>query len=195
MASQKTSAPTTLPSSVSISSQLSLPMPPPFTGAQRIASTGLRKENPVFQGSKSSTTTSAVTSNNDVSVLFSQFKSYMDQQNKTNRKILREIEDLKRSRGPAEDQTPLIPRVLDFVTPGSTAQQIQGSLSLPPESSMSRMGYTEVFQSGSTVQQQRGHLFFHEDPLVIFQDPLRRTCQDPLSFRIQYPQGCSIKDP
>ena len=52
----------------------------------------------------------------------------MEQQKKTNQLLMREIEDMKKSKKSVEDMTPLVPRVLDFTTPGFSASQHVGSL-------------------------------------------------------------------
>ncbi|MFS7942541.1 hypothetical protein Hanom_Chr06g00489561 [Helianthus anomalus] len=118
-----------MPTTTSSQSSMSLPpIPPPF---QKNNETAQKKTSSVFQGSKTSTTSSSTNTDNEIFVLYSQMKSYMEQQNKTNQKILREIEDIKKQKRPTEDQYPLMPRVLDFVTPTSTTQQSRGSIIQP----------------------------------------------------------------
>ncbi|MFS7926514.1 hypothetical protein Hanom_Chr04g00297931 [Helianthus anomalus] len=55
----------------------------------------------------------------------------MEQQDKTNQRIIREIDDIKKQKRPAEDHSPLVPRVLDFVTPATAAQQSRVSITQP----------------------------------------------------------------
>ncbi|MFS7995937.1 hypothetical protein Hanom_Chr12g01124021 [Helianthus anomalus] len=50
-------------------------------------------------------------------------KVYMQHQDKTNERILREIDDIKKLKRSAEDHSPLIPISLNFDTPAITAQQ------------------------------------------------------------------------
>ncbi|MFS8010730.1 hypothetical protein Hanom_Chr14g01300431 [Helianthus anomalus] len=76
------------------------PIPPPY---QKNADNTQKKTSSVFQGSK--------------------IKSYMEQQDKTNQRILREIDEIKKHKRPAEDHSPLVPRMLDFVTLANAAQQ------------------------------------------------------------------------
>ncbi|MFS7987199.1 hypothetical protein Hanom_Chr11g01019661 [Helianthus anomalus] len=94
---------------------------------QKNNETAQKKTTSVFQGSKTSTISSSINTNNEISVFYSHMKRYMEQQNKSNQKILREIEDIKKQKRPAEDLTHLMPRVLDFITPTSTTQQSRGS--------------------------------------------------------------------
>ncbi|KAJ0467779.1 hypothetical protein HanIR_Chr14g0689061 [Helianthus annuus] len=158
MASQRKSVSTAMPTITSSQSSMSLrPIP---SHIQKNSETAQKKTSSVFQGSKTSTTSSSI--NNDISVLYSQMKSYVKQQNKTNQKILREIEDIKKQKRPVEDQSPLMRRVLDFVTLTSTTQQSKGSsfqlqgsfilqqgslrMTQTQGSSLRSEGYVEMFQ-------------------------------------------------
>ncbi|MFS7985038.1 hypothetical protein Hanom_Chr11g00993611 [Helianthus anomalus] len=94
------------------SSQISasLPhIPPPY---QKDPDNTQKKTSLVFQGLKVSTSSSSTSTNSDISILFSKIKSYMEQ-DKTNQRILREIDDIKKQKRPAEDHSPLVPRILD----------------------------------------------------------------------------------
>ncbi|MFS7934448.1 hypothetical protein Hanom_Chr05g00391681 [Helianthus anomalus] len=123
MASQGKATSSAMPTVTSSQTTMSLhPIPPPlYTNVENY-------EKTVFQGSKTSTTSSCTNTNSDIFVLFSQIKSYMEQQYKTNQRILRGIDDIKKQKRPAEDQSPLVPRVLEFVTPATTTQQSRGSI-------------------------------------------------------------------
>ncbi|MFS8033082.1 hypothetical protein Hanom_Chr17g01565281 [Helianthus anomalus] len=84
-------------------------------------------------------------------------KSYMEQQNQTNQKILREIEDIKKQKRPAEDQSPLMPRVLDFVTPTSTTQQPRRSTIEPQESFIAQQGSLAMTQPQGSFLRSEGY--------------------------------------
>ncbi|MFS8003999.1 hypothetical protein Hanom_Chr13g01220471 [Helianthus anomalus] len=55
-------------------------------------------------------------------------KGYTQQQDETNGRILREIDEIKKKKKSAEDHSPLIPRSLDFTTPPSTIQHSKASM-------------------------------------------------------------------
>ncbi|KAK1423949.1 hypothetical protein QVD17_19260 [Tagetes erecta] len=101
-------------------------------------------------------------------------KAFMEQQNMANQRILREIEDITKSKKHMEEASPYIPKALDINTPGSLAQQNMGS--------------------DPSINQDPPCL---RDPFII-QDPqcnLFRVLpssriKDPF-FRIQDPQACS----
>ena len=54
--------------------------------------------------------------------LILQMKDHIQQQDKTNERILKEIEDVKKQKKTAEDHSPLVPRSLNFDTPVVTSQ-------------------------------------------------------------------------
>ncbi|MFS7962053.1 hypothetical protein Hanom_Chr08g00722131 [Helianthus anomalus] len=85
-------------------------------------------------------------------------KSYKEQQNKTNQKILREIEDIKKQKRPAEDQSPLMSRVLDFVTPTSTTQQSRESTIQPQGSFIHQQGSLAMTQSQGSFPRSEGYM-------------------------------------
>ncbi|MFS7897346.1 hypothetical protein Hanom_Chr08g00721531 [Helianthus anomalus] len=95
------------------------PIPPPY---QKSVDNAQKKTSSVFQGSKVSTSFFSTNTISDISVLFSQIKSYMEQQDKTNQRILREIDDIKKQKRPVEDHSRLVPKMLDFITPANAAQ-------------------------------------------------------------------------
>ncbi|XP_035839912.1 uncharacterized protein LOC118487310 [Helianthus annuus] len=81
-------------------------------------------------------------------------KSYIEQQDKTSQRILHEIDDIKKQKRPAEDQYPLVPRVLDFVTPTTTAQQSRVSITQPQGSSIQHQGSLAMtLPQGSSIHQ------------------------------------------
>ena len=96
MASQGKAASNPIPAITSSQSGASLPPIPPML--QKNTDNSQKKSTAVFQ-SKSSGISSSSTINNDVSVLVSQMKSYMEQQERTNQKILREIEEIEETCG------------------------------------------------------------------------------------------------
>ncbi|MFS7914147.1 hypothetical protein Hanom_Chr02g00149991 [Helianthus anomalus] len=94
MVSQGKSTSTANPTVTSSQSSMSLPpILPPFL---ENAETAQKKISSVFQGSKTFATSSSTNIDNELFVLYSQMKSYMEQQNKTNQKILHEIEGIKK---------------------------------------------------------------------------------------------------
>ncbi|MFS7987712.1 hypothetical protein Hanom_Chr11g01026121 [Helianthus anomalus] len=113
-----------------------------------------KKTSSVFQGSKVSTSSSSTNTNNDISVLFSQIKSYVEQHDKTNQMILQEIDDINKQKRPAEDHSPLVPRMLDFVTPANAAQQSGMPNTQPQGSPISQHGSLEMtLPQGSSIHQ------------------------------------------
>ncbi|MFS7905387.1 hypothetical protein Hanom_Chr01g00047061 [Helianthus anomalus] len=181
MASQEKSTSTTMPTTTSSQSSMPLPpIPPPFQKNTEIAK---KKTSSVFQGSKTSATSSSSNTDNELSVLYSLMKSYMEQQNKTNQKILCEIEDIKKQNRLAEDQSPLMPRVLDFVTPTSITQQSKGSTIQPQGSFPRSEGYVEMFQPQGSYFHQQGSSTF-KDPWITLQDLRHKPFMYPVSFRI-----------
>ncbi|KAK1411207.1 hypothetical protein QVD17_37753 [Tagetes erecta] len=116
-------------------------------GPVKIKDVTNKKPIAVFQGSKLPTTPSTVNTNHDISMMFMHMKTFMDQQNITNQRILREIEDIKKSKKHMEEVSPYMPKALDFNTLGSLAQQNMGSMFQPS---------TPTFQQGSSMQNQQG---------------------------------------
>ncbi|MFS8018559.1 hypothetical protein Hanom_Chr15g01393431 [Helianthus anomalus] len=151
MASQGKSTSASMPTATSSQSSMPLPpIPPPF---QKNNETAEKKISSIFQGSKTSTTSSSTNTDNKLSILYSQMTNYVEQQNKTNQKILCEIEDIKKQKRPVEYQSPLMPRVLDFVTLVSTTQQSIGS-TIQPKGSF-------ILKQGSLAMTQSQGSFFH----------------------------------
>ncbi|MFS7964543.1 hypothetical protein Hanom_Chr08g00751581 [Helianthus anomalus] len=136
---------------LSQSSMSLLPIPPQF---QKNNETAQKKTTSIFQGSKPSVTSSSINTDNGISLLYSQMKSYMEQQNKTNQKILCEIEDIKKQKKPTEDQSLLMPRVLDFVTLTSTTQQSKGPFFKPQGSFILQQGSLVGLQTNQTFSEQ-----------------------------------------
>ena len=120
MASQGKATSSAMPAITSSSTGVSLPPLPAML--QKNNETGQKKSTAVFQGSKSSGNSSSNTTN-DVSLLVSQMRTYMEQQERTNQKLFREIDEMKKMKKPVEDPSPLIPRVLDFASPDTNVQQ------------------------------------------------------------------------
>ncbi|KAJ0715449.1 hypothetical protein HanPI659440_Chr13g0501271 [Helianthus annuus] len=60
-------------------------------------------------------------------VSFIQMKGYTQQQDETNGRILREIDEMKKQKKSAEDHSLLMPRSLDFTIPPSTVQHSKAS--------------------------------------------------------------------
>ncbi|MFS7925654.1 hypothetical protein Hanom_Chr04g00287631 [Helianthus anomalus] len=90
--------------------------------------------------------------------LYSQIKNYMEQQDKTNQRILLNIDDIKKQKRPTEDQSPLMPRVLDFVTPASTSEHSRGSVIQPQRSSIYQQGSLAMTRSQGSFIHQQGSL-------------------------------------
>ena len=154
MASQGKAASNVMPAVTSSQTGASLPPIPPMIQKNNDASQ--KKSTAVFQGSKSPGISSSNTTNNDVSVLVSQMRSYMEQQERTNQKILREIDEMKKQKKPMEEQSPLVPRVLDFVSPDSIVQQSRGMSSQAQGSSFRHQGSSDVQQGLGSSQQFQG---------------------------------------
>ncbi|KAJ0442522.1 hypothetical protein HanRHA438_Chr16g0757361 [Helianthus annuus] len=94
-------------------------------------------------------------------------KDYMQQQDKTNNRVLREIDEIKKLKRSTEDHSPLVPRSLDFGTTATTAQHsttlgVQyhgGSSSMHYGSSAMTQAQGSYFQpSGSSLQPQGSSL-------------------------------------
>ncbi|MFS8017228.1 hypothetical protein Hanom_Chr15g01377941 [Helianthus anomalus] len=93
----------------------------------------------------------------------------MEQQDKTNQRILREIDDIKKQKTPTEDHSPLVPRMLDFVTPTNAAQQSRVSNTQPQGSSTLQHGSlamtlpqgSSIHQLGSVTMNQPQGSFHH----------------------------------
>ena len=100
------------------SSQGIPPLPPPPSGSQKNAE---KKPTPIF--SKPPTSSASYTpTTSDLFTLILQMKEHIQQQDKTNERILREIGDIKKQKRSAEDHSPLMPRSLNFDTPIITSQ-------------------------------------------------------------------------
>ncbi|MFS7947440.1 hypothetical protein Hanom_Chr06g00548301 [Helianthus anomalus] len=100
------------------SSQGIPPLPPPPSGSQRNAE---KKPTPIF--SKPPTSSSSYTpTTSDLFTLILQMKGHIQQQDKTNERILREIGDIKKQKRSVEDHSPLMPRSLNFDTLVITSQ-------------------------------------------------------------------------
>ncbi|KAJ0681778.1 hypothetical protein HanPI659440_Chr16g0639901 [Helianthus annuus] len=100
------------------SSQGIPPLPPPRAGSQKNAE---KKPTPIF--SKPPTSSASYTpTTSDMFTLILQMKDHIQQQDKTNERILKEIGDLKKQKKAAEDHSPLVPRSLNFDTPVITSQ-------------------------------------------------------------------------
>ncbi|MFS7962216.1 hypothetical protein Hanom_Chr08g00724071 [Helianthus anomalus] len=66
----------------------------------------------------------------------------MEQQDKTDQRILREIDDINKQKRPVEEHSPLVPRMSDFVTPANAAQHSRMSSTQPQGSSIPQQGLT-----------------------------------------------------
>ncbi|KAK9073783.1 hypothetical protein SSX86_006377 [Deinandra increscens subsp. villosa] len=112
---------------VSASTSSSIPPIPSLSGSQKKTNDRQKKvdeqprktDYPVFTGSQVQSVDPVIT-NNDLFSLIKQVKNQMDQQEKTNLTVMKEIEELKKSRKPMEEQSPLFPRHLDFNASGSS---------------------------------------------------------------------------
>ncbi|KAF5771781.1 hypothetical protein HanXRQr2_Chr13g0568901 [Helianthus annuus] len=133
------------------SSQGIPPLPPVPSGSQKNAENAAKKTTPVFTKATS-------------------MKDYMQQQDKTNDRILHEIDEIKKLKRLMEDHSPLVPRSLDFGTPATTAQHSTasgdqyhgGSSSIHFGSSAMTQAQGPYFQpSGSSLQPQ-GSSFQHQ---------------------------------
>ena len=80
-------------------------LPPPPDNSKKSANTK-KADLPVFAGSQSQT--ASVVSNNDILSLIKQVRSQMDEQKKTNQFIFRELEEIRNSREPVEEFTPVV---------------------------------------------------------------------------------------
>jgi hypothetical protein len=99
-------------------------LPPPPGNAQKNA-VSKRTNLPVFSGSQSQTL--PVITNNDIFAMMRQVKNQMDEQTRANQCLFKELEEIKKSRKPVEEMTPLLPRTLNFGSAGSSLQQPQMS--------------------------------------------------------------------
>ncbi|MFS7947437.1 hypothetical protein Hanom_Chr06g00548271 [Helianthus anomalus] len=111
MASSSKNTSTTM--SVVNSSQGIPPLPPPPSGPQKNAE---KKPTPIFTKPPTSSASYTPTTS-DLFTLILQMKEHIQQQDKTNERILREIGDIKKQKRSAEDHSPLMPRSLNFDTP------------------------------------------------------------------------------
>ncbi|MFS7907905.1 hypothetical protein Hanom_Chr01g00077001 [Helianthus anomalus] len=147
MASQPKNTSSSMPAFTS--SQSIPPLPPAPSGSQKNAENATKKPTPVF--SKGSTVSSSTPSNNDLSTLILQMKGYMEQQDRTNQRILREIDEIKKQKRSAEDHSPLMPKSLNFDTPATTAQQ-------PKASDVQYQGSSGIYQGSlAMTQPQASH--------------------------------------
>ncbi|KAF5789478.1 putative retrotransposon gag domain-containing protein [Helianthus annuus] len=100
------------------SSQGIPPLPPPPAGSQKNAE---KKPTPIFSKPLTSSASSTPTTN-DMFTLILQMRDHIQQYDKTNDRILKEIGDLKKQKKATEDHSPLVPRSLNFDTPVITSQ-------------------------------------------------------------------------
>ena len=100
------------------SSQGVPPLPPPPSGSQKNAE---KKPTPIFSKPPTSSASYTLTTS-DLFTLILQMKDHIQQQDKTNERILREIGDIKKQKRSAEDHSSLMPRSLNFDTPVITSQ-------------------------------------------------------------------------
>ncbi|KAF5756720.1 hypothetical protein HanXRQr2_Chr17g0818101 [Helianthus annuus] len=98
------------------SSQGVPPLPPPPFGSQKNAENAAKRQSPIFAKPPSSSISSNPT-NNDLFTLILQMRDHIQEQDKTNERILRETGDIKKQKKSVEDHSPLIPRSLNFDTP------------------------------------------------------------------------------
>ncbi|MFS7984986.1 hypothetical protein Hanom_Chr11g00993051 [Helianthus anomalus] len=152
------------------SSQTSALLPPLPPAFQKSAENALKKTTPVF--TKATTVSSSTSTNSDLYTLILHMKGYMQQQDETNRRILREIDEMKKQKKSVGDHSPLVPRTLDFTTPPSIIQhskassvQYQGSLRLqhgslaiiqPQVSCYLSGGYLETLSAQGSYFQHQG---------------------------------------
>lgn len=106
-------------------------------------------------------------------------KSYIEHHNKTNQRILLEIEDIK-TKKQVEDYSPNMPKTLDFDTLGSISEDIPGS-STSPLSIVFQQVWMGAYQS------------FLKDPSLMYY-PQSRIPQDPPSARIKEPKVTEVHD-
>ncbi|MFS8002103.1 hypothetical protein Hanom_Chr13g01198171 [Helianthus anomalus] len=98
------------------------PLPPAF---QKNTENAPKKTTPIF--TKATIVSSSTPTNSDLYSFILQMKGYTQQQDETNGRILREIDDMKKQKKSAEDHSLLMPRSLDFTTPPSTVQHSEAS--------------------------------------------------------------------
>ncbi|MFS7975930.1 hypothetical protein Hanom_Chr10g00886481 [Helianthus anomalus] len=123
MASQGKVTLSTMPAITSSQTTALLPpLPPVF---QKSAENAPNKTTPVF--TKATTVSSSTLTNSDLYTLILQMKGYMQQQDETNERIHRDIDEIKKQKKSAEDHSPLMPRSLDFTIPPSTVQHSKAS--------------------------------------------------------------------
>ncbi|MFS7926281.1 hypothetical protein Hanom_Chr04g00295231 [Helianthus anomalus] len=99
------------------SSQGIPPLPPPPSGSQKNAE---KKPTPIFSKTPTSSTSYTPTTS-DLFTLILQMSEHIQQHDKTNERILREIRDIKKQKRLTEDHSPLMPRSLNFDTPVITS--------------------------------------------------------------------------
>ena len=106
-----------IPSS-STTPSINLPPPPKKTNAAKIITSSASGSTPQVD---------LVVTNRDILIMMKQVKSQLEQQDKTNKMLFKEIDGIKSSKKPVEQDTPLIPRVLEYESPDPTQFQKQGS--------------------------------------------------------------------
>ncbi|MFS7905554.1 hypothetical protein Hanom_Chr01g00049051 [Helianthus anomalus] len=89
-------------------------------------------------------------------------KGYMQHQDETNGRILREIDEIKKQKKSAEDHSPLMPRSLDFATPPSTVQHSKTSSVKYQRSSNLQYGSLAATQSQGSYLQPPGYSSQHK---------------------------------
>ena len=143
---------------ITSSQKADLPPPLPPVGNTKKTNTQPRmQELPVFSRSKDQTV-DPVISNNDIFRLITQVKHKMDEQVETNKTIFKEIEGIKRSKISANEDTPLIPKMLNFNSLGFSNAQNQGSsaMFLSGSSVLRDQEFTNNFSAGNNISQSLG---------------------------------------
>ena len=125
-------------------------MPPPPAGVISKKPDNAQKKaaTPVFSGSKPSSQDPVMISNNEVLSMYKRLQEQMENQNKINQMLVRELEDLKKSKKPVEEFSPLFPRSLDFTPQGSSGLFQQSGSSGLYHQSGSSVPYQQVVSSG-----------------------------------------------
>ncbi|MFS7907906.1 hypothetical protein Hanom_Chr01g00077011 [Helianthus anomalus] len=115
------------------------------------------QEQPTFSKSKDQIMDPMI-SNSDIYHLITQAKQRIDEQVETNKTIFREIEGIKKVKIPADEGTPLIPKMLNFNSPGFSNAQHQGSSTMFSSGSsiLQDRGFTNNFSAGFNVSQHAG---------------------------------------
>ncbi|KAJ0640405.1 hypothetical protein HanPSC8_Chr16g0710601 [Helianthus annuus] len=144
------------------SSQGIPPLPPAPSASQKNAENAPKKPTLVF--TKATTdVTSFTPTNSDLYSLILQMKGYMQQQDKTNDRILHEIDEIKKLKKSAEDHSPLMPRSLDFTTPPTTIQHSKASgVQHQGGSSSMQYGSLAMTQAQGSYFQPQGSSFQHQ---------------------------------